>query len=69
MLLHNSDWFIIQHGENRGRWHLSGWNNVPDRLAECPRCHACVLSGSRWVHEDWHHLTDHPHPETADGKH
>lgn len=39
-------------------------------LATCPRCHALVIADEKhaygdqqWAHEDWHHRTDHPHPE------
>lgn len=46
----------------------SGWLS----LAICPRCSALVIADDRhaygdrqWAHEDWHHRTDHPHPESA----
>lgn len=36
----------------------------------CPRCHAMVSADDQhaygdqqWSHEQWHHLTDYPHPE------
>jgi hypothetical protein len=39
-------------------------------LAVCPRCHVLVIADDQhasgdqqWAHEDWHHLTDYPHPE------
>jgi hypothetical protein len=39
-------------------------------LAVCPRCHVLVVADDQhafgdqqWAHEDWHHLTDYPHPE------
>lgn len=38
----------------------------------CPRCGAMVCGGDApmlgtcvWAHEDWHHQTDHPHPEVT----
>lgn len=47
--------------------------------ATCPRCGAMVLTkrfgeGGDWIgpeislHEDWHHRTDHPHPEKPSAK-
>jgi hypothetical protein len=40
-------------------------------FATCPRCFAMVISDGTpghpdqvWAHEDWHHRTDYPHPET-----
>lgn len=41
-------------------------------LAICPRCRALVIADDQhaygdqqWPHEEWHHQTDHPHPENA----
>ncbi len=43
---------------------------VPPWDVVCPRCYALVIADEkhaygdgRWPHEDWHHRTDHPHPQ------
>ena len=45
----------------------AGWLS----LGICPRCSALVMADDRrvygdqqWAHEDWHHRTDYPHPES-----
>lgn len=69
-----AEWFRIASGEHAGRWHMAFWMHTAIEggplLAVCPRCHALVIADERhaygdqqWPHEEWHHRTDHPHPE------